>query len=220
MILAIAGGKGGVGKSTVALNLAEATDAVLVDGDLAMADLPVGHGPTLHDVLAGKASPEMAVNREARVSLLPCGRTLTGARSADLTNLPTVLRQLERRYEVVLVDCPSGLRADAGLPLYVADACILVTGPAPPALAGTLRTRELARELDAGLLKVVLNRADERVDTMPFRRTLGAPVVRIPEDQNISRAQRNGMPLRALTPQADAIEAFDRLAGHVHSCKS
>lgn len=220
MILAIGGGKGGVGKSTIALNLAAATDAVLVDGDLTMADLPVGDGPTLHDVLAGDAAPEMAVDRDGPLSLVPCGRTLTGARSVELTELPDVLRHLECRYDVVLVDCPSGLRADAGLPLYVADACILVTRPEPTALAGALRTRELARELDAGLLRVVLNRADESVDTAPVRRTLGAPVVRVPEDPNLSRAQENGIPLRALTPRAVAIEAFDRLAECVQSCSS
>lgn len=220
MILAIAGGKGGVGKSTVALNLAEATDGILVDGDLSMADLPAGNGPNLHDVLAGKAAPETAINRDGGLSILPCGRTLTGARSAELSDLPAVLRQLERRNQVIIVDCPSGLRADAGLPLYVADACLLVTTPESIAVSATVRTRELARELDAGLLRIVLNRASQDVETEPVRQALGAPVVHVPDDPNLGRAQHSGLPLRALTPDAVAVEAFDRIAACIQSCKS
>ena len=83
MILAVTAGKGGVGKSTVAYNLGAELDAVVIDADLGMADLPTTHGPDLHDVLADRATPLEAVREEGPVDLLPCGRSLAGARAAD-----------------------------------------------------------------------------------------------------------------------------------------
>jgi len=106
MIVAVSGGKGGVGKSTIALNLGRELDAVVVDGDLTTADLPRGHGPNLHDVLAGRADPLEAIDRRDAVRVLPCGRTLAGARAADLTAFARVIDRIERAFGRVLVDCP------------------------------------------------------------------------------------------------------------------
>jgi septum site-determining protein MinD len=231
VILAVAGGKGGVGKSTVAYNLgaaltgagsdgsAEGTRAVVVDADLGMANLPFGRGPDLHDVLAGRACPLEAV-RHGPVSVLPCGRSLAGARAADLRHLDDVVRNVEREYGDVVVDCPAGMRSDAGVPLAVADACLLVTTPDPFAAADVVRTRELARELDCGLVSVVLNRADDvssrTVET--FERLLGAPVTCLPTDGALARSLETVHP-----PGADAThplaDRFERLAGAVDAAR-
>lgn len=220
MILAIAGGKGGVGKSTVAMNLAASTRGLLVDCDLTMADLPSDHGPDLHDVLGGASPPTAAVQQIGGVVALPCGRSLQGARAADLTTLPEVLETLDTHYDLVIVDCPAGLRADAGLPLYAADAAILVTEPDSAAVSDTIRTRELARELGAGLLRVVVNRAPSEFQTDPIRRSLGAPILTIPQDSHLARAQESGLPLEALAPTAEPVAVFERLGEIVQSCNS
>jgi septum site-determining protein MinD len=145
VILAVAGGKGGVGKTTLAYNVAAELDGVVVDADLGMADLPDGRGPDLHDVLAGAADPVETV-RSGPVDIVPCGRTLAGARAADLSRLSEAVAAVEREFGTVVLDCPAGRRADAGVPLAVADACLLVVSPRAFALADASRTRELARE--------------------------------------------------------------------------
>jgi len=213
VILAVAGGKGGVGATTVAYGLGAALDAVVVDGDLGMADLPDARGPDLHDVLAGRAAPVEAVREGGPVALLPCGRTLAGARAADGRRLPGVLAAVAAEYGRVVVDCPAGMGADAGLPLLAADACVLVTTADAGAVADAVRVRALARELDAGLAAVALNRAGDDPPAERVRRALGAPVVAVPDSPAAARAVAAGRPptdddavAAALGTLADEVE--------------
>lgn len=211
MILAVASGKGGVGKSTLAFELAAALDGLVVDADLGMANLPTGRGPDLHDVLAGRADPREAV-RDGPVRILPCGRSLAGARAADVRRLEGVLDAVDDPERPVIVDCPAGMRADAGVPLAVADACLLVASPERFALADAVRTRELARELDAGLVAVAVNRTVEEPPLAAFEEALGAPATAVPADPRLGRAVSTGRPVVRTAPSSDGGRAIRTLA--------
>jgi septum site-determining protein MinD len=219
MIIAVTAGKGGVGKSTVTLNLAHALDAVAVDADLSMADLPAGRGPDLHDVLAGRADPLEAVHEGDAVDILPCGRSLAGARATDPEALADALARVDTRYGGAVVDCPAGLRSDVGVPLLAADCCLLVTRPTAPALADALRVRELARAVETPLAGVVVNYF-ESGGTDPIADALGAPVHTMPESAPLARAQRAGRPVGDVHPDSPAAANFDRLADAVQSVRS
>lgn len=217
MILAVGGGKGGVGKSTVALSVAAELDAVCVDGDLGMADLPERRGPDLHDVLAGRATAVEAVDESGPVALLPCGRTLAGARATEPTALRGALAAVVEAYGRVVVDCPAGLGRDSGAALAAADACLLVTTRNRAAIADALRTRALARTLDAGLVAVVVNFADEPGDV---RRRFGAPAVALPKTQDVAAATGNGLPVEAVAPNGRAAKRVREIAALVQRSES
>jgi len=212
MILTVTAGKGGVGKTTVAYNLAAELGAVAVDADLGMADLPSARGPDLHDVLAGRATPVEAVREGGPVDLLPCGRSLAGVRAADPAGLVDAVRAVEREYGRVVVDAPAGMHSDAGVALLAADAAVLVVRPTRTALAGAIRTRELAREVETPLARVVLNRADRTGGHDRLASTLGAPVTALPESERVAAAQRAGRPVRTVAPDSPASERFATLA--------
>jgi septum site-determining protein MinD len=99
--------------------------------------------------------------------------------------------------------------SDVGLALLAAEGAVLVSTPDDAALADALRARALARELDAGLAAVALNRATD-ADTGRIRRAFGAPVVAVPDSPAIDRSATAGQPVTG-----DAGEPFRRLAGIV-----
>ena len=214
MILAVAGGKGGVGKTTLAYNIAAALDAVVVDADLGMADLPGGRGPDLHDVLAGQAAVTETV-RPGPVDVVPCGRTLAGARAADLTNLTAAVAAIEREHGTVVIDCPAGRRADAGVPLAVADACLIVVSPRAFALADAIKSRALARELDAGLVGCAVNRVTDDPPTDAIADALGAPAAVVPADPRVGRSVVAEEPVVDAAPDSEATAAIRSLADRV-----
>ena len=137
------------------------------------------------------------------------------------TQLERAVRTVEREYGDVVVDCPAGMRADAGVPLAVADACLLVTTPDPFAVADVVRSRELARELDCGLVGAILNRADEEAPDAAetFERLLGAPVTLLPTAQALARSTETGRPVVVDEPAHPAAARLHEAAAAVDAAR-
>lgn len=216
MILAVSGGKGGVGKTTVSMNLGVELNAVVVDGDLTNADLPHAAGPDLHDVLAGRAGPSEALVEVGSLTVLPCGRSLEGARASDLSKLEPVVETLEQRHGNVLVDCPAGLARDVGTILDMADAAVLVTTPDETALADAAKTKQVALELDTPIAAVTVNKVqtdEEAVQslTSDVQDRFNAPTVPVPERPAIAESQADERVITDHAPENPATERFAEL---------
>ena len=139
-VIAVASGKGGVGKTTIAANLGIALslhqeDVVVLDLDVAMANLELILGledkpVTLQDVLSGRDTIHNAVYEgPGGVKIVPAGLSLYGLKDMRLERLEEVLESLTEDIDILLIDAPGGLERDALAALEVSNELILVTTP-------------------------------------------------------------------------------------------
>lgn len=222
-VIAIASGKGGVGKTTTTVNIAVALrqrdkSVALVDADLGMANLAtlLGFDPdtTLHDVLAGEATLADALLEEADgFAVLPGGQSLMDFAAADPDELVTIIDTLADQYEYVLVDTGAGLSYEDVSPLSIADQIILVTTPDPTAIGDTAKTRELATMVNAPIRGLVVTHTDDATDPTAIADRIGVELLgTVPRDPIVTESTTAGTPLQAYAPESQPAEAYRRLA--------
>lgn len=195
-VYTIAGGKGGVGKSTTTASLGIALydagfDVALVDADLAMANLAELLGVDvergIHHVLAGDASVrEIFVEVSDGLYLIPGVQPLEFVSEADPSNLRGVVAPLADAVDVVLVDTGAGLGHETLVAAGLADGVLVVSTPAEAAVGDVSRTIEFVGHADATVFGAVVTRTDDRTDLENVADGLGVPVLgAIPEDPSV-----------------------------------
>lgn len=168
--IAITSGKGGVGKSNIAIFLARALalrgkKVLLFDGDLGLANLHILLGITTHHDLNAYLRHEqplasLVCRVSAGVDLLPggSGGNLAANMSAETVDrLVRELSALSAQYDILLVDSGAGI-ADNTLRFSVAaDEVLLVMTPDPTSLSDAYATIKILKSLGQETVSIVQN---------------------------------------------------------------
>jgi len=186
-VCTIAGGKGGVGRTTTAINLGIALqqdghDVVVVDADLGMPNvgelLGVEPEHTVHDVLTSSSGIETAlIGTDAGIDVLAGDRSLGAYADVDPAVLSDIIKTLRDRYEVVLVDTSAGILHETTVAMGVADGILLVATASDVAAQDAEKIAALADRVDGTILGVVLTRVRDAGDVEGFAQQLGVPVL-------------------------------------------
>jgi len=236
-VVCIASGKGGVGKSVIASNLAcmraaagERVCLVDFDAGLANAHLLFGLAPRhdLGSVLDGDVSPEEAlVEGPAGVKVLSGGvgrARLANPTRRELGKLFGALRSLEESHDLLVIDHGAGLGYAVIAHLAAARSFLLVTNPEVTALSDAYAVFKRAEAVNPGVRAgVVINRAEDREVALEAHDRLAAVSKRflgrdlelagwVPADPAVPRSVRARAPLMLTGAESPASRGIRSLA--------
>ena len=229
-IVAVTSGKGGVGKSNIAVNVTlalarQGMRVVLIDADLGMANVDVLLGQHSRSDISHFLRHERSLAEVITAGPYGARFLFGGAGLCELAEITEVqlqyitsqLLDLEHTADLILIDTSAGADRMVLRFLLAADEVMVVTTPEPTAItdAYVLMKAYTMRHGD-GVLHLVVNRADNEEEGYAVGRKLAQVVARcLQRPVDISQAVRQQQPLLLAFPRAAAAADIARLGANL-----
>ncbi len=232
-VITVFGAKGGIGKTTIATNLAAAIangtreSVVLIDLDPRFGDVGILLDIPVERSIADLALPEEEVTKEliqnslyvhsTGVKILAAPLRPTDWRDVNPRHIERVVTVLAQTYDYVILDTPGTFNDIVMRALELATAVLLVTTPHVTSLKSTLMAINMLQSLnfDQDKIKLVVNATqDASGDLTPqMKEMLGLEVFwSIPYDPKIPLAAQLGTPVVIAKDQSKAGNTLTEMA--------
>lgn len=228
-IFVVTSGKGGVGKSTVAANLAcglafDGRRVLLIDMDTGLRSLDLMLGMEnqmvfdMTDVLDGICTAEQAIfpvhGREG-LFLLPASQSL-GSSALTPGDIKSLLGTFRESFDYIILDCPAGIERGFRNAVSAAETAFIVITPDYISLRSAERAFQLLTGEGVQDIRLLINRVSGRdpVSTDECIRQMELPVLGfLPDDPHVSRCTAQGIP--AIDLDCPAGDAFERIVRRI-----
>ncbi len=240
-VITVTSGKGGVGKSNTAINLAiqfkkMGQRVIILDADFGLANIEIMFGAVpkhnLCDLIyQGKNIREIITWGPMDVGFISGGSGIAGLSNLSRDYLVYIinnLAELDAIADIIIVDTGAGI-SDAVLEFLVASGeILLVTTPEPTSITDSYSllkalNRHPRFSSDVSQIKVIANKVDseeeghslfKKVDSV-VSRYLKLPITylgAIPRDTQLAKAVMQQMPVSMQAPHAKSAIAFENMA--------
>lgn len=240
-VITVTSGKGGVGKSSVSINLAiqlkkRGKSVIIFDADFGLANIEVMFGSVpkynLSDVIfRGRDIKDVIVSGPLDVGFISGGSGINGLGNMtkeQVMYLVEKLKELEAMADVIIIDTGAGISDSVIEFVLSSEEILLVTTPEPTsitdsyALLKTLNARA-GSELDGMCVKLIANRVSGEEEAKNLYNKLNVVVNKflklnleflgmVPWDTNMSKSVMQQKPISILYPSSEGARAVSRLA--------
>ncbi len=240
-VLTVTSGKGGVGKSNTAINLAIqfrrlGQRVIILDADFGLANIEIMFGTVpkhnLCDLIyQGKNIREIITWGPMDVGFVSGGSGIVGMSNLSRDYLSYIIKnlaELDAIADVIIVDTGAGI-ADAVLEFLVASGeILLITTPEPTSITDSYSllkalNRHPRFSPENTLVKMIANKVEEEEEGEIVFGKLNAVVSRylnmsfsylgaVPQDSQLARAVMQQVPVSQQNPHAKASQAYEDIA--------
>jgi len=226
-LITITSGKGGVGKTTSAINIGAALnyfgkDVIVLDANLTTPNIGLHLGAplvpiNLNHVLSGKANVADAIyEHESGTKVVPSSLSVKDLQSINHHRLKEVGRKLKKIADYVIYDSAAGLGDEAIAAINSGDEMVIVTNPEIPAVTDALKTAKVIEQMGKKIRGVVITRVRGSKYEMPIenvKEMLELPILGVvPEDENMQIALVMKDAIVHTHPRSKASRAYKRIA--------
>ena len=228
--IALISGKGGVGKTTSAINIGHALlklnrSVTVLDANLMTPNLATHLGlvnppATLNQFLRQeKELHEIMYVHSSGLQIIPASNSYEDCQNTNPQQLFEIFEHLDNFSEFVLVDTPSGLGEEINQVLKNTDEALIVVNPNLSSVMDSLKSIQLAREhnnIIPGILLNMTNNGRHELKTAEIESILHSPIIgKVRFDRKIKKSLHQGMPLNHIYPYSKSAREFRRVADYL-----
>ena len=235
--IAVTSGKGGVGKSNIALNLAISLakfghSVCLLDANLGLGNIDLlcglnGYWNLAHVISGARTLREIMLEGPAGIHILPGASGLQDVADCSTVaqrEILTQLEEIERTHDYLIIDTGTGIHKSVRQFVCSADIILVVTTPEPTSIADAYATlKALTSTPDLMVPMVIVNQADSPEQAREIisrlqqtaRSFLHASIASagfIPRDAHVTQAVIRRTPFTMEDSRCPAARAIEQLA--------